>query len=287
MWVYMQQRCGFKSTRATIDDCEQLIQNYGVRLIQLPEVLGFVQEDYADIEALRTQIEDRRRQSNSFRHDRQVAAEAEVVILVQKLQNKQYTINGGTSNGVFFVSNSRFIDRLYSVGLPVTMRQDVLFQLLGTVMPFKESELAILMDGLLWELSERGVQFVDRKKLMTVFSSTISAAKEEYPKIVEQHRILIATEWGEDPEHAFQEPIDDLEILALMPRHALQTIDRQKRELKRVTASSAIRQANQELSQSERSQLERLKSEKANRVNKGRKARLRASKVKKRKKKRS
>ena len=110
--LYMQQRCGFKSTRATIDDCEQLIQNYGVRLIQLPEVLGFVQEDYADIEALRTQIEDRRRQSNSFRHDRQVAAEAEVVILVQKLQNKQYTINGGTSNGVFFVSNSRFIDRL-------------------------------------------------------------------------------------------------------------------------------------------------------------------------------
>ena len=100
-------------------------------------------------------------------------------------------------------------------------------------MPFKESELAILMDGLLWELSERGVQFVDRKKLMTVFSSTISAAKEEYPKIVEQHRILIATEWGEDPEHAFQEPIDDLEILALMPRHALQTIDRQKREFEK------------------------------------------------------
>ena len=282
--LYMQQRCGFQGTPATIDDCERLIRDYGVRLMPLPEVLGFVQEDYAEIEALRTQIENRRRQSNSFRHDRQVAAEAEVVVLVQKLKSKAYTINGGTSNGVFFVSNSRFIDRLDSVGLPVTMRQDVLFQLLGTVMPFEESELPVLMDGLLWELSERGVEFVDRKRLMTVFNSTISAAKEEYPKIVEQHKILIAREWGEDPEHAFQEPLDDLEVLALMPRHALQTIDRQEKELKRVTASSAVRQANQELTQSERRQLEKLKAEKANRVNKSRKARLRGSRVKKKKK---
>ena len=281
--LYMQQRCGFKSTPATIDDCDQLIRKYGVRLMQLAGVPGFVQEDYAEIEALRTQIEDRRRQSNSFRHDRQVSAEAEVVILVQKLRDKQYTVDGGTSNGVFFVSNSRFIDRLNSVGLPLTIRQDVLFHLLGTIMPFEESELPILMDGLLWELSERGIEFVDRKKLMSVFSSTISAAKEEYPKIVEQHKILIANELGEDPEHAFQEPLDDLEILTLMPRHARQTIDRQERELKRVIASSAIRQANQELSQSERRHFERLKAEKANRVNKNRKTRRRALKVRKKK----
>ena len=281
--LYMQQRCGFKSAPATIDDCDELIRKYGVRLMQLHEVPGFVQEDYAEIEALRAPIEDRRRQSNSFRHDRQVSAEAEVVVLVQKLRDKQYTIDGETSNGVFFVSNSRFIDRLASVGLPLTMRQDILFQLLGTIMPFEESELPMLMDGLLWELSEGGIEFVDRKRLRTVFSSTISAAKEEYPKIVEQHRILIATEWGEDPEHAFQEPLDDLEVLTLMPRHAQQTIDRQKRELERVKASSAIRQANQELSQTERSQFERLKAEKANRVNKNRKARRRALKVRKKK----
>ena len=267
---YMHQRCGFKSTPATIDDCEQLLRKYGVQLMDLPEVPGFVQEDYAEIEASRTEIEDRRRQSNSFRHDRQVSAEAEVVVLVQKVRNKQYTIDGGTSDGVFFVSNSRFIDRLHSVGLPITMRQDVLFQLLGTVMPFAESELPVLMDGLLWELSERGIEFVDRKRLRTVFSSRISAAKEEYPKIVEQHKILIATEWGEDPEHAFQEPLDDLELLTFMPRHALQTIDRQERELKRAVATSAIRQEKQELSQSERKQFERLKAQRADRVNKNR-----------------
>ena len=207
------------------------------------------------------------------------------MVLVQKLTNKQYAIDGGTSNGVFFVTNSRFIDRLDSVGLPITMRQDILFQLLGTVMPFAESELPVLMDGLLWELSERGIEFVDRKRLRTVFSSTISAAKEEYPKIVEQHKMLIATEWGEDPEHAFQEPLDDLELLTLMPRHALQTIDRQERELERVVASSAVRQANRELSESERRHFERLKAEKANRVNKNRKARRRALKVRKNKKK--
>ena len=279
--LYMHQRCGFKRNPATIDDCNQMIRTYGVRGMELPDVFGFVQEDYAEIEELRTQIEDRRRQSNRYRHDRQVSAEAEVVVLVQKLRDKQYTIDGRTSGGAFFVSNSRFIDRLDSVDLPVTMRQDVLFQWLGTVIPFEESELPVLMDGLLWELSERGIDFVDRKKLRTVFSSTISAAKEEYASIVEQHRILIVTEWGVDPKYAFQEPLDDLEVSTLVPRHVLQTIDRQQRELEGVKASSAKRQASQELSQSERRQFERLKSEKAGRVNKNRrKARRRASKVK-------
>ena len=279
--LYMQQRCGFKRNPATIDDCNQMLRKYGVRGMQLPDVPGFVQEDYAEIEELRTKMEGLRRQSDSYRHYRQVLAEAEVVVLVQNLRNRQYSIEGTTPGGAFFVSNSRFIDRLNSVGLPVTMRQNVLFQLLGTVIPFEESELPVLMDGLLWELSERGIDFVDRKKLRIVFSSTISAAKEEYPEIVEQHKILIATEWGVDPEQAFQEPLDDLEISTLVPRHARQTIDRQQRELERVKVSSAIRQESQELSQSERRQFERLKSEKANRVNKNRrKARRRASKPK-------
>ena len=179
------------------------------------------------------------------------------------------------------MSNSRFIDRLSSVGLPVTMRQNVLFQLLGTVVPFDESELPVLIDGLLWELSERGIDFVDRKKLRTAFSSTVSAAKEEYPRIVEQHKILIATEWGVNPEYAFQEPFDDLDVSTLVVRHAIQTIDRQQRELESVKASAVKRQTSQELSRSEKMQLERLKSEKAMRVRKNRrKSRDRASKLK-------
>ena len=127
--------------------------------------------------------------------------------------------------------------------------------------------------ALLWELSERGIDFVDRRKLMTAFSSTISAAKEDYPAILEQHKILIAMEWGVDPYQAFQEPVDDLNISTLVPRHAQQTIDRQQRELERVKTSVSRVQARQELSQSERTQFERLKSQKAARVQKNRRKR--------------
>ena len=103
------------------------------------------------------------------------------------------------------------------------MRQNVLFQWLGTVLPFEEAEFPALMDGLLWELSERGIDFVDRRKLRTAFSGTITAAKEEYPTILEQHKILIATGWGVDPYRAFREPVDDLEISTFVPRHVQQT----------------------------------------------------------------
>ena len=271
--LYMRQDCGFATNPASIDDCSRLIESYDIPGMQLASIPGFVEEDYVEVEELRVQIEQRRRQSNSFRHDRQVLAEAEVVVLVQKLRDQQYMIDGRVFEGVFFVSNSRFIDRLNSVGLPITMRQNVLFQWLGTVLPFEESELPVLMDGLLWELSERGIDFVDRRKLRTAFSGTISAAKEEYPAILEQHKILIATEWGVDPYRAFQEPVDDLNISTLVPRHAQQTIDRQQRELERVKASVSRVQARQELSQSERTQFERLKSQKAARVQKNRRKR--------------
>ena len=265
---YMHQRCGFTTNPATIDDCTCVIRRYDVLETHLSDVPGFLQADYAEVEELRNQIEDRRRSSNSFRHDRQVLAEAEVVVLVQKLRIKQYTVEDRTFEGVFFVSNSRFIDQLNSVGLPITMRQNVLLQWLGTVAPFEESELPVLMDGLLWELSERGIDFVNRKTLRAAFSSTISAAQEEYPGIVERHKILIANEWGVDPEGAFQEPPDDLRASFSVARHALQTIDRQQRELDRVKASIIKGQASQQLSQSERAQFERLKSEKALRVKK-------------------
>ncbi len=276
--LYMLQTCGFRRVPPTTEDCSHLMQEHGVVSLFISEAQGFAQEDFTEIEDLKSRIEDRRRLSNSYRHDRQVMAEAEVVVLIQKLRDKTYFIDDRTFEGVFFVSNSRFIDQLHSVGLPITMRQNVLLQWLGTVAPFEESELPVLMDGLLWELSERGIDFVDRRKLRSAFSSTISAAKEDYPRVVEQHRILIATEWGVDPSAAFQEPLDDLDISTLVPRHTRQTIDRQQRELERVRAATAKNQSNQALTQSERSQLERLKSEKARRVERNRrKVRGRAS----------
>ena len=51
--LYMQQRCGFKRNPATIDDCSQMLWTYGVRGMQLSDVPGFVQEDYAEIEEFR------------------------------------------------------------------------------------------------------------------------------------------------------------------------------------------------------------------------------------------
>ncbi len=276
--LYMRQTCGFGSIPATNEDCNRLIRKYGVVGVSVSDVPGFAQEDYVEIEELKAQIEERRRLSSTYRHDRQVLAEAEVVVLVQKLRDKAYSFDGHTFQGVFFVSNSRFIDQLNSTGLPITMRQNVLLQWLGTVAPFEESELPVLMDGLLWELSERGIDFVDRKKLRTAFSGIISAAREEYPRVVEQHKILIATEWGVDPSAAFQEPYDDLNLSSLVPRHAQQTIDRQQRELERIKVSTAKSQAEQQLSRSERSQFERLKAAKELRVQKNRrKSRARAS----------
>ena len=119
----MRQGCGFQTNPITSNDCNRLIQMHGVPGLYLSDVSGFVQEDFAEVEELKTQIENRRRQYNSYRHDRQVLAEAEIVVLVKNLRTKRYTIDGRTFEGGFFVSNSRFIDQLNSVDLPITMRK--------------------------------------------------------------------------------------------------------------------------------------------------------------------
>jgi hypothetical protein len=150
------------------------------------------------------------------------------------------------------------------------MRDNVLLQLLGTVAPFEESELPVLMDGLLWELTERGIDFVDRRRLRSAFSGTISAAKEEYDQVVVRHRELIADELGVDPDRAFQDVVDDLAIPSLVPQHYKQLADRSERELRRARASVAASQSSGSLSLSEQKELARLRSEKSIRVQKNR-----------------
>ena len=237
--TYMRQLCGFTTARITDADCTRLIGAHGVPTLQLSEVSGFDESRHVEAEELYSQIEERRLRFNSFRHERQVMAEAEAVLLVQKFRQGLYTIDERTFDGSYFVSNSRFIDAIQNVGLPVTMRDNVLLQLLGTVAPFEETELPVLMDGLLWELSERGIDFVDRKKLRAAFSGMISAAKDEYPQVVARHKELIATDWGVDPDQAFQDTVDDIELPSLIPHHARQMIVRQGQELQRLRTATA------------------------------------------------
>ena len=268
--AYLQRTCGFSSTRITDADCSRLIGAHKIPTLQLAEIPGFEDPDHAEVEELYSQIESRRRQSNSFRHERQVRAEAEAVLMVQKFRQGQYTFDDRSFDGSFFVSNSRFIDNVSRIGLPTTMRDNVLLQLLGTVAPFEESELPVLMDGLLWELTERGIDFVDRRRLRSAFSGTISAAKEEYDQVVVRHRELIADELGVDPDRAFQDVVDDLAIPSLVPQHYKQLADRSERELRRARASVAASQSSGSLSLSEQKELARLRSEKSIRVQKNR-----------------
>ena len=90
---------------------------------------------------------------------------------------------------------------------------------LGTLIPFEEDELETLLDGLLWELSERGFEIVNRSKLRTVFSPTISSAREAYDENIEHHRVLIGTNFGESPDSAFVEPPDELDLPLIVARY--------------------------------------------------------------------
>ena len=114
--TYMRQLCGFTTARITDADCTRLIGAHGVPTLQLSEVSGFDESHHVEAEELYSQIEERRLRFNSFHHERQVMAEAEAVLLVQKFRQGLYTIDERTFDGSYFVSNSRFIDAIQNVG---------------------------------------------------------------------------------------------------------------------------------------------------------------------------
>lgn len=280
--LYMGSMCGLNKVPITTPDTTRVLGGRGVDTRRVNEWIGFDQVHFAEVEELSQQIADRRRQSGTYRHERQVRAEAEALVIIRYLREGRYTLEENSVKNAFFVSNSRFIDELSHTGLPVTMRQTAVLQWLGTTVPLEEHELPLLMDSLLWELSERGFAIVDSTRLRLAFSGMISAAKEEYPKIADQHRTLIATQWGVNSEYAFQTAPDELSYSALVRRHALQTVDRQVAELKRARAVAQEAQRFQQLSEADRHQLNRLKEEKQARLrNRRRKARGHQSNPKK------
>lgn len=258
--------CGLPGTFVTDAQCAQALAKLEIATVPFNKWEGITQEDLVSREELQEKIAERRRANLSYTHERQVKAEAEALVMINNLRSGKFTIEKRACKNAFFVSYSRIIDGFGESGLPVTMRQASALQWAGTLVPFSEEELPVLLDGLLAELSERGCAFVDKTRLLMAFSSVITAAKEEYPRVAEQHRNLIAGQWGVDPSFAFEAPVDELRLPSINRQHLTQSIDKLQTELASTKAAYARLADSRTLSQAERQEYIRLKTARQERI---------------------
>lgn len=237
------------------------IRNSGVPCLGIDEWEGFEETLWPERDELASQIAIRRKGGipPTYKHERQVRAEAEALIVVRNLRRGKFKFDGKEMRGAYFVSHTRAIDEVAGPGLPITMRPEAVLQWLSTVTACPSDELGFLVNNLLWELSERGLMILDRARLQLVFSPFISSAREKLQEEIETHRALIALRFGEDGAKAFGE-VSDLDLPIVAHSYYAQKATELEQRLEKEEKARQALEARSRLTDKERRELAGLKA---------------------------
>jgi len=219
-----------------------------------------------------------REKYGSYRGDpKQTKAEAEAIIIIKKLRDGSFSIEGKKYSKAFFVSHSRFLNDFTNEKEIITIRPEGVLHLLATLKKCDMHELRIIANSLIWDLKESGINIVNKKIISGAFKPFLDSSKEGMEEALNDNRFQTIQRYGVDPDYAYR-TAGDYEIPFVLSAYYKMSLDEKdakitklKKEVneeksKRVHISST-------LSERERSDYERLKAEK----------KARKKKVKKRK----
>jgi hypothetical protein len=279
---YLAQICGFPiQTTLSSADIQYVLSKEKIYCYALNEWDGFDQIIWNERDERQLEIAKIRTERRTYRHERQVKAEAEALIIIKYLRDKTFKISGRPVSNAFFISHTRIIDELSGHASNITMRPEAILQWLATITPVSVDELRVLTSNLLFELTEYNLDIIDKSKLRLVFSPLIDASKATLNEEVLTHRELISEKYGEQGAKAFSD-ISDLDAPIVFESYYTQkTADLERQQLEASKAEIRAR-----ISGKERTELERLRLEKKQRQQKAKQQkRKNASRLKKKHKK--
>jgi hypothetical protein len=265
---YLDSVCDASAGHEARDEVFQdAIRHNGIACLAFADWEGFTEDLWVSRDDLEQQIADRRVASGTYTHRRQVQAEAEALIAVQQLRSAAFKVGGRTFADAYFLSHSRVIDDVSRPARPITMRPQAAQQWLSTLTACDPTELAFIVNGILWELSERGMSIVDLGRITTVFSPLIDASKSQLEEEVAKHRALVAERYGEHAPSAFAEvqPLDAPFVaetyFAAKSRALEATVSERDRMLEKARQEAALTQKEREELQELRAKSKLKKSE--------------------------
>ncbi len=256
--AYLRGICGFPAkTYYSGDDLQETLERRSIHCRPFDKWDNFDLVMFAERDEVQEEIRRRRQERATFRHDRQVQAEAEALILVRRARKTGKAIAGMAVSGAYFLSRTRVIDEVAGGGYALTMRPEAAIQLLNTLAPCTPTELAGLTNSLLWELAERGLAFVDSAKLLTVFSPLIDASRQRLDDELERYRALVSDRFGEESAQAFRDA-PALDVPFLVDTYFAQRATALEAQLRQEQERASKAEAVARLSDKERRELARL-----------------------------
>jgi hypothetical protein len=248
-----------KESRPTRDNVARVLSEAGIEKRDLNEWEGYEPSLLERREEYLQAIATLRRANESYKHDRQVKAEAEALIVIEEIRAGRFSVQERELDSAFFISNTRILDEIAGGGTAITMRLESALHLVATLTPSTLEEMSLFTGALLSELAQSGLAFVDRRRLSSAFSPLIDASREDLLQELDRHRALIAERYGESADQAFRE-VDPLETPLV-----LESLYAQEAEFLAVSLAaeqSRSRQLSEKasLTASEREELDRLRA---------------------------
>ena len=246
------------------------LETLGIQPLAFSEWEGFDQTYYAKRLEVQSEVNNRRAQLHTLKHDRQTKAEAEVAIVVDGIRIGALQPPNGAATDSFFVSSTRVVDQLPDLDRRICILPQGLAQWLWSSQPTSEHHSELVFEQLLWELTQGGIEFVDRSAILKRFSGVIEAAEGELQTAIRDRRAYLLEQYGPNPENAFKDadPLDFPRIADEVSREALARMEKEVEDAK--TREREARSA-AKLGDKDRAELARLKAAEKDRQRKAKK----------------
>ena len=234
--LYMTKCLGAPAHRGKYsnNELDDAVTRNGILCKSFDEWEGFSAPLWHNRDELQEEIARLRVQYETYRHERQVKAEAEALLIIRHLRSGGFTISSKRVSNAFFVSQTRIIDQVAGDPThPITMRPESVLQWTATLSVPPIEQLTALTNGLLWELSERGFTIVDPSKLVVTFGPLVTASRSQLQEELDRHHAAIAETYGEASIAAFREA-SPLDVPVILQSLLAQRVERLEVELELV-----------------------------------------------------
>ena len=238
-------------TSDLVDLVEDRLEALGIRSLSFHEWEGFDQDCLVKRETVRLEIHQRRAELGTYKHDRQTKAEAEVAIIVDGIRRSILRPPGAAATDAFFLSSTRVVDRLPGLDRRICLFPEGLAQWLWSSQVTSSRHAELVFQQLLWELAQRGIEFVDRATLLHRFSGVIEAAEIDLKTSISSRREYLVEKYGPNPIDSFTDadPLDFPRLASEVRQEALTKMEESLRRSKKqeLEARAAGKMSEEEL----------------------------------------